>query len=85
MQMHIQRCICVDKEDINHLPPGEDGMPALIPYLAMKDQVYWAIHCPRCGRGSVIADYKSAKAALKDWNEMQRRLKEEEYLFDVRS
>ena len=75
MQMHIERCVCVENEDLNKLPPGKDGMPILHTYQGLDNQVWWGIECPRCGRGSIFDNHKSAKAALKDWNKLQSHLK----------
>lgn len=65
-------CICMkDKEDYGSL---FDGMPIL---YVDKNQHYSYV-CPKCGKGLKLSQYKSAYLALKNWNEMQQKLNNNE-------
>lgn len=67
----IEQCICA-KDDL--ITSGFAGMP-VIQFYGGADS-FCRITCPDCGRGG-IAEFKSVYHALKDWNDMQERLKDQ--------
>lgn len=70
----IETCICCD-----HEPTVADsafyGMPEMkISYSDFNHKYWFVPYCPKCGRGGIL-EFKSAYLALKNWNDMQARLK----------
>ena len=56
----VEECVCGSMPDIQ--PENLIGC------------VYYRIQCLNCGRGGVI-QYKTTYQAIKDWNDMQTKLK----------
>ena len=53
---------------------GMSGLPILGMYL--KDGEFWfAPCCPRCGRGDRYKGQKTPEEALKQWNELQEKIR----------
>ena len=72
-------CRCCD-----HEPNSGDsiyyGMPQLKVCGGGKSQLYEA-YCPVCGIGGCGRQFKSVYLALKNWNELQERLRKIDNLF----
>ena len=75
MKIKIISCIC--SEPVNKYGDIYDGMPQLkvTDYNEKCNTQYYEAFCPKCGRGGLI-QFKSAYLALKNWNEMQKNLRE---------
>ncbi len=74
MKIKIIPCIC--SEPIDEYSDIYDGMPQLkvTNYNEHCNSQYYEAYCPICGRGGLM-QFKSAYLALKNWNEMQERLR----------
>lgn len=66
-------CICID-----HEPNAGDsvyyGMPQL-KVTGSNGNEWYEAYCPSCGRGGLF-QFKSSYLALKDWNKLQKELRE---------
>jgi hypothetical protein len=70
---NVLPCICTKDVDFN--ADGYNGMP-ILRVFGGGDR-YFDAKCPKCGRGGLF-QFKSAYLALRDWNEMQTELREQE-------
>lgn len=68
MKTSIIPCICSEKSEDDSI---YCGMPQL---KVTKNMEYFEIFCPNCGRGGLF-QFKSPYLAVKDWNDMQKRLR----------
>lgn len=73
MKNKIIPCIC--SEPIDDLVDIYDGMPQLkvTNYNESCNSQYYVAYCPKCGRGGI--QFTSPYLALKNWNEMQKSLR----------
>lgn len=65
-------CVCCE-----HEPNSGDSVYYGMPQLKVcggKPITFFEVFCPVCGRGGLF-QFKSAYLALKDWNDMQARLR----------
>lgn len=70
MKTRIMPCVCID-----HEPNSGDSLYYGMPQFKVTDNMdYWEIYCPNCGRGGLL-QFKSPYLAVKDWNDMQERLR----------
>lgn len=67
---NIETCICID-----HKVTYTDSVYYGMPHLKITRGQEWNIFCPNCGRGG-CKEFKSQYYALKDWNDMQKSLKQ---------
>lgn len=71
MKTDIIPCICSEET-------ANDSVYSGMPQLKVTDNMeFFEIFCPACGRGGLI-QYKSAYLAVKGWNKMQKRLRNED-------
>jgi hypothetical protein len=74
----ILPCICSPNWEEEHFNNGFYGMPVLRTWNG-EDRFFDCI-CPKCGRGG-LEQFKSPYLALRDWNLMQKELREPECPF----
>ena len=71
--MELLPCICTPegkKED------GATGLPVIGLYIE-GGELYFSACCPKCGRGNRYDRKETLDDALKAWNSMQKRLREQ--------
>lgn len=71
--MELLPCICTPEEKEND---GVTGLPIIGLYLKDGD-LHFAACCPKCGRGNRYDGKETPAEALKAWNSMQKRLREQ--------
>lgn len=79
----ILPCVCCD-----HEPNSGDSVYYGMPELKVcggKPKTFFSVYCPVCGRGSRLLQFESAYLALKDWNKMQRELRDYFYSYGERN
>ncbi len=64
-------CICTPEAKTKD---GVSGLPILGLYLE-DGELWYAPCCPRCGRGKRYKGQKTPEEALKQWNEMQEKIR----------
>ena len=67
----VSPCICTPAAKTTD---GTSGLPILGLYLKDGD-IWYAPCCPRCGRGDRYKGQKTPEEALKQWNELQEKIR----------
>lgn len=70
----IVPCVCTANKP-NKENSTSYGMPLLAVECGFNEgEQFYSAFCPKCGRGSRLADFSSSYLALKHWNKMQKGL-----------
>ena len=78
MKTKIIPCICSPDYEEGLIKSIYYGMPQL---KITENMEYYEIYCPNCGRGGLL-QFKSPYLAVKDWNDMQKSLRNIDHIFD---
>ena len=69
----LSKCICTPEKGKDD---GITGLPVIGLYIE-GGELYFSACCPKCGRGNRYDGKETLDDALKAWNSMQKRLREQ--------